>query len=125
MEQPYEPPKFKVRDHVIVKSSNRHAVTRAQVSDILPPVGNKWVYEVTGFSERFDTDVSLYFVKEEELELTEPRTKADDALERVNELIDKWERIGGPGSRAEEVFGPQKVSVEFTVYEIRKAIKGE
>ncbi len=48
--------------------------------------------------------------------------KRDEALARVEALADEWESQAGPGTRAEEVFGLQKVSVGFAVKSIRTAV---
>jgi hypothetical protein len=48
--------------------------------------------------------------------------KAREALGRVDALADKWEAGYGPGTRKAEVFGPQKVSIEFAVKSIRAAV---
>lgn len=48
--------------------------------------------------------------------------KAQDKLARVEGVCDEWEMNAGPGTRAAEVYGPQKVSVEFAVKSIRAAV---
>ena len=54
--------------------------------------------------------------------LREQLAKAEDAVERIEHLAIQWARDAGPGSRAADVFGPQKVSVEYAVREIRAAL---
>lgn len=52
--------------------------------------------------------------------------KRDEAIARVEVLVDMWERIGGPGSEAERVYKiQQKLSVGFAVARIRAAVKGD
>jgi hypothetical protein len=45
------------------------------------------------------------------------------ALEAVLSMADAWEADYGPGSRAEQVLGKQKVSIDFAVGQIRTAIE--
>jgi len=44
------------------------------------------------------------------------------ALDAVEALANEWETTAGPESKAAAVYGPQKVSVEFAVANIRAAI---
>lgn len=46
-------------------------------------------------------------------------------VDAVLALADEWEIKAGPGSKAEEVFGPQKVSVVYAVQSIREAVGGD
>ena len=49
--------------------------------------------------------------------------KARDAVEAVLELARAWEVEYGSGSKAEQVLGKQKVSIDFAVGKIRAAIE--
>jgi hypothetical protein len=52
-------------------------------------------------------------------------TEALATIQQVRELADKWEREAGPGSRAEQAYGRQVVSVEFAVTTLRRILGGE
>ncbi|AXQ63932.1 hypothetical protein SEA_ECLIPTUS_84 [Gordonia phage Ecliptus] len=57
--------------------------------------------------------------------LTAERDAALATIQQVRELADKWEREAGPGSRAEQAYGRQVVSVEFAVTTLRRILGGE
>lgn len=48
-----------------------------------------------------------------------------NAIDRVENLVDNWNTIYGPGSRGEEVYGPQRISVEHIHTSITRAIDNE
>ncbi|AER26116.1 hypothetical protein SSEA_SKINNY_76 [Mycobacterium phage Skinny] len=58
-----------------------------------------------------------------ENELAEARARANNAerkLAAVIDLVDRWMRDYGPGTRTEEILGPQKVSVAFVHRSIKE-----
>lgn len=56
-------------------------------------------------------------------EITGNIERLTNAIEAVLAMADEWEAKYGPGSDAEKVLGPQKVSIKFAVSQLRAAVE--